>query len=82
MGPKDAGLHPGHLLSGLTDNVFIKLFCQFGTSGFCKAGTVALAAAGIKGKLGDQQKFSPHIRQGKVGLSVFILKDPQPQKFS
>ena len=67
----------------LTDGkeLLIQPVAQLGVSRIGKAGTAALAAVAVEGKLADHQHLTAHIRQASVHFSVFILENPQTQSF-
>lgn len=77
---KTAVFHNRDCFLRLLDHILIKFFCHIRSSGFNKAGTISLFAVCIQSKLGNQQKLSSHVLQGKICFSCLIFKNTQSQK--
>ena len=77
---KNAVFHNRDCFLRLLDHILIKFFCHIRSSGFNKAGTISLFAVCIQSKLGNQQKLSSHVLQGKICFSCLIFKNTQAQK--
>ena len=73
-------LYGGNGFRSLLYHIFVKGLRFSGIPRVDEAGTVALAAVGIKGKLRNKQKFSVYILQRKICLSVFVFKNPKSKK--
>ena len=78
---KNAVFHNRDCFLRLLDHILIKFFCHIRSSGFNKAGTISLFAVCIQSKLGNQQKLSSHVLQGKICFPASSSKIRSPRSF-